>query len=92
MVTLCDVLQNIKSGESPISRSFITECWVGFVFISPLEKTCGSNVRCMIKELKYPTSSDNWRIASRNGKLSMSPTVPPTSQITISYFLLSDNW
>ena len=26
LVTLRDVLQNIKSGESPISLNFITEC------------------------------------------------------------------
>ena len=31
-----------------------------------------------------PTSSENWRMASRNGWLSMSPTVPPISVITTS--------
>ena len=31
-----------------------------------------------------PTSWRNWRIASRNGRLSMSPTVPPISMITTS--------
>ena len=31
-----------------------------------------------------PTSTGNWRIASRNGSDSMSPTVPPISVITTS--------
>ena len=31
-----------------------------------------------------PTSSRYWRTASRNGWLSMSPTVPPISTITTS--------
>ena len=31
-----------------------------------------------------PTSSANWRIASRNGSPSMSPTVPPISVMTTS--------
>ncbi len=33
---------------------------------------------------RRPTSTGNWRIASRNGSDSMSPTVPPTSVITKS--------
>ena len=31
-----------------------------------------------------PASTGNWRIASRNGSDSMSPTVPPISVITTS--------
>ena len=31
-----------------------------------------------------PTSTGNWRMASRNGSDSMSPTVPPISVITTS--------
>jgi hypothetical protein len=31
-----------------------------------------------------PTSSENWRIASRNGSDSMSPTVPPISVMATS--------
>ena len=31
-----------------------------------------------------PSSEKSWRIASRNGSDSMSPTVPPTSVITKS--------
>src|SRR3989442_603268 len=34
--------------------------------------------------LSLPTSFLNWRMASRNGRLSMSPTVPPTSTMTTS--------
>jgi hypothetical protein len=33
---------------------------------------------------RRPTSTGNWRIASRNGSDSMSPTVPPTSVMTKS--------
>ena len=33
---------------------------------------------------RRPTSTGNWRIASRNGSDSMSPTVPPISVITTS--------
>ena len=33
---------------------------------------------------RRPTSTGNWRIASRNGSDSMSPTVPPISVITKS--------
>ncbi len=35
-------------------------------------------------QLRRPTSTGNWRIASRNGSDSMSPTVPPISAITTS--------
>ena len=34
--------------------------------------------------LPWPASSLNWRMASRNGWDSMSPTVPPISTITTS--------
>ena len=34
--------------------------------------------------LSRPTWLRNWRIASRNGRLSMSPTVPPISVMTTS--------
>ena len=37
----------------------------------------------------FPTSLENCLIASKKGKLSMSPTVPPISQITKSSFLIS---
>src|SRR6478736_6737376 len=36
-----------------------------------------------------PTSRRNWRIASRNGCDSMSPTVPPTSVMTTSVSVAS---
>ena len=36
-----------------------------------------------------PTSRLNWRIASRNGCDSMSPTVPPTSVMTTSVSVAS---
>ncbi len=35
-------------------------------------------------QLRRPTSTGNWRMASSIGSDSMSPTVPPTSVITMS--------
>ncbi len=35
-----------RSGWMPISRIFITECWVGLVFSSPAVRMNGSSVRC----------------------------------------------
>jgi len=39
-----------------------------------------------------PTSWRNWRIASRNGSDSMSPTVPPISVITTSWSVPAAEW
>ncbi len=68
----------------PISRSFITECCVGLVFISPAAPMYGTSVTCTEIAFVAPTSNRSWRIASRNGSDSMSPTVPPTSTISTS--------
>jgi hypothetical protein len=38
----------------------------------------------MNRQLRRPTSTGNWRMASRNGSDSMSPTVPPISVMTTS--------
>jgi len=43
----------------------------------------------MNKLLFFPISLENSLIASRKGKLSISPTVPPISQITKSSFFIS---
>ncbi len=72
------------SGAIPIRRSSLTECWVGFVFSSPACPMYGTSVRWMNMQRRRPTSTGNWRIASRNGSDSMSPTVPPISVITKS--------
>ena len=63
----------------PISRSSLTECWVGLVFSSPAVGMYGRSVRCMKQTLLRPSSMPIWRMASRKGRDSMSPTVPPTS-------------
>ena len=65
-------------------RSSLTECCVGFVFSSPAVATNGTHVTCRYSTLPGPTSRRNWRIASRNGCDSMSPTVPPISEMTTS--------
>ena len=69
----------------PISISSRTECCVGLVFISCVALMNGTSVRWMKMALSRPTSWRNCRIASRNGRLSMSPTVPPISTITTSW-------
>jgi hypothetical protein len=43
----------------------------------------------MNMQWRRPTSTGNWRIASRKGSDSMSPTVPPISQMTTSQSCVS---
>ena len=68
----------------PIERSSLTECCVGLVLISPEVGMYGISVRCMYSTLLRPSSTPIWRIASRNGSDSMSPTVPPISTMHTS--------
>ncbi len=72
------------SGWMPMRRSSCTECWVGLVLSSPACPMYGTSVRWMNRQLRRPTSTGNWRIDSRNGSDSMSPTVPPISVMTTS--------
>ena len=65
-------------------RSSFTECCVGFVFSSPAASMNGTSVQWRYITFSGPTSRRNWRIASRNGSDSMSPTVPPISEMTTS--------
>ena len=65
-------------------RSSLTECWVGLVLISPEPPTIGTRVRCMYTQLLRPSSTPSWRMASRKGSDSMSPTVPPISTMHTS--------
>ena len=67
------------SGWMPIERSSLTECWVGLVFSSPADGMYGSSVRWMKTAWPRGSSLPSWRIASKNGRPSMSPTVPPIS-------------
>ena len=68
----------------PIERSSLTECCVGLVFNSPAEGMYGISVRWMKIEASGGRSLPSWRIASKNGRPSMSPTVPPISTSTKS--------
>ncbi len=68
-------------------RSSFTECCVGFVFSSPAFAMNGTRVTWMYSTFSGPSSRRNWRIASRNGCDSMSPTVPPISEMTTSVSL-----
>ncbi len=72
------------SGWMPMERSSLTECWVGLVLISPEVLMYGTRVRCMKSAFSRPTSTRIWRMASRNGSDSMSPTVPPISTMAMS--------
>ena len=79
----------IMSGWIPILLSSFTECWVGFVLISSDDFKNGTSVKWINNVLLLPTSLENCLIASKKGKLSISPTVPPISQITKSSLLIS---
>ena len=74
----------MTSGWMPMPRSSLTECWVGLVFSSPVAASAGSSVTWMYSTFVRPTSLRIWRMASRKGSDSMSPTVPPTSTMTTS--------
>ena len=78
------VRQRRMSGWMPIARRSLTLCCVGLVFSSPAAPMNGTSVRWMKSVLSRPTSWRSWRIASRNGRLSMSPTVPPISTSAMS--------
>ena len=67
------------SGWMPAFCSSLTECCVGLVFNSPALGMNGTSVRWTNMVRSSPISLPSCRIASRNGKLSMSPTVPPIS-------------
>ena len=71
----------------PIARSAATECWVGLVLISWADAIYGTRVTWMKQHSLRRGSSPNWRIASKNGRPSMSPTVPPISHRTMSAVL-----
>ena len=68
----------------------LTLCCDGFVFNSPEVGKYGNKVQCVFIALPNPTSALNWRIDSINGKLSISPIVPPISIIWKSG--LNDFW
>ena len=76
--------RTMTSGWMPMPRSSLTECWVGLVLSSPVAASAGSSVTWTYSTLARPTSLRIWRMASRNGSDSMSPTVPPTSTMTTS--------
>ena len=71
-------------GEMPIARSSRTLCCMGLVFSSWAVAIQGTSARWTKIAFSRPTSWRNWRTASRKGRPSMSPTVPPISTITTS--------
>ena len=87
-IDCCD-LQITISGWIPIDLNSLTECCVGFVLISSDDLRKGTKVKWINNVLLFPISFENCLIASKKGKLSISPTVPPISQITKSSSLMS---
>ena len=77
------VRQTMISGWIPIPCNSFTLACVGFVFISPDAPRYGIKVTWIKMAFSRPTSCWNWRIDSKKGWLSISPTVPPTSIIAI---------
>ena len=72
------------SGWTPRLAISRTLCWVGLVLSSPAAAIHGTKVVWTLTVWSRPRSLRSWRIASMNGRLSMSPTVPPISQMTKS--------
>src|SRR5581483_5598767 len=62
----------MMSGWMPIDRSSFTECWVGLVLSSPALGMKGSSVRWMKTVSPRGSSLPSWRMASKNGRPSMS--------------------
>ena len=67
-----------------MARNSFTLCCVGLVFSSCAAAIHGTSVTWTNSVFSRPSSWRNWRIASRNGSDSISPTVPPISTITTS--------
>ena len=80
----CSARSTSIFGWIPILRNSATECCVGLVFISWAAWRSGTKVQWMYITFSGPTSRRIWRIASMNGVDSISPTVPPISEIITS--------
>ena len=76
--------QTRMSGWMPRERSSFTECWVGLLFCSPLPGMETMRGTWMKRTSPNGRSARIWRMASRKGWDSMSPTVPPISAMTTS--------
>ena len=72
------------SGWTPRLDNSRTDCWVGLVLSSPAAAIHGTRVVWTLTVWSRPRSFLSCLIDSMNGRLSMSPTVPPISQITKS--------
>ena len=85
----CSVLHTKIFGCIPKLCNSFTECWVGFDFISFEPNMYGNNVTCIYTTSSGFFSNPTWRIASIIDNPSISPTVPPTSVITMSVSVFS---
>ena len=84
----CSARSTRMSGCMPRLCRLLTECCVGLVFSSPAAAMYGTYVRC--RQTVFPGMSHlSCRMASRNGRLSMSPMVPPISVMMKSYLPVS---
>ena len=76
--------QRITSGWMPRLKSSLAECWVGLLFSSPEPGMATMRDTWTNMTLWRPRSAATWRMASRKGWDSMSPTVPPISTMATS--------
>jgi len=76
--------QSRMSGWIPMESISLTECWVGLVLSSCAAAIQGMRVTWTKRVLSRPRSWRIWRMASRKGRDSMSPTVPPISTMRTS--------
>ena len=67
----------------PIRLSSLTLCWVGFVLSSP-DAAVRHESDMAVKDVLLPIFPASCLMASRYGRPSMSPTVPPISAMTTS--------
>ena len=74
----------ITSGWMPRLSSSLAECWVGLLFSSPVPGMDTMRETWMNMTLCRPRSAATWRMDSRKGWDSMSPTVPPISTMATS--------
>ena len=73
------------SGWMPMESISLTECWVGLVLSSCAAAIQGTSVTWTKTVFSRPSSWRIWRMASRKGSDSMSPTVPPISTMVTSH-------
>jgi hypothetical protein len=78
MLGAADQHVRLDADLAQLARPIAASAWSS---VRPRAIRNGTSVTWMNMQSFGPTSSANWRIASRNGRPSMSPVVPPISVI-----------